>query len=987
MFLRRLRHSSNARAAFRGRIVAAGRTAGAHGAALLGLCCAGILWAGTLTSLSIQQDQVSRAAIQNTENLARAYEESTTRSMRAVDQTLLFVRASYEHDPAGFNLARLSQESPFLAGLAFQISIVDRDGYLRFSNISGTALHTWLGDRAHVRIHAQRRTDSLFISAPVIGRVSNRPSVQVSRPILTPGGAYDGVVVVSLDPTYLSRFYRAVDLGKDGVALLTGTDGIIRARAASATTVIGGSLAGGVMMQARARAPAGHYITDSRIDGVRRVYAYREVRGFPLIVVIGMGEADIMAGYNRYRRAYLGVAAVVTVVLLAVAALVVRHQAHLVRVREALGESEARDAEKSHLLDVTLQNMAQGIVMTDADRVVRVVNRRMADLYDLPASEIISLPYQQRHILHLLWERGEYGPPEGAFDTWMDRFMADGGLGDGGAPHEHFRPNGRVLEIRSLPLPDGGAVQTFTDITLRKRAETGLRAARDEADRSARAKSEFLAMMSHEIRSPMSGLLGVIELLRETSLDDDQSHMVEMVHGSAASLLRVVNDVLDFSRIEAGGLSLAREPIDLRATIAAAVEPLALAAADKGLRFACQVDEAVPPSVMLDPLRLRQVLVNLLNNAIKFTASGQVSLTVTCGGGTLSFAVCDSGIGMTPEQCARLFQPFSQADASTTKLFGGTGLGLSISRRLARLHGGDITVESEAGRGSTFRLDLPLRCPDAAAAPGPDAGVPVDRSRLQSRLVLVAEDQATNLWLIQRQLEHLGCIVTGVQDGHAALGALDGGGFELLITDCHMPGMDGVALTRHIRRQEAERHAPALPILALTADVTQPMRERCLAAGVNDVLPKPIHLARLEAAICRALTGGSLDALPAAVPAAAPVFDAATYAGLFGDDPAEGCAWLEAYLDAATAMLPQARAALDRGDRAALQSVAHRLAGTSLSAGALALGALCREIEQTAGGDAPQVVLVRLVAEADNGLAAARQEVVSFIAAQAEPVA
>jgi len=1002
-----LRHPGPTPAAsgIRAWIAAAPRVAAEHGAILLGLCCAAALWAGTLASLAIQQGQATRAALQNVENLARAYEDNTIRSLRAVDQTLLYIRAVYERDPAHFDPAQWSQNSPFLAGLAFQISIIGRDGYLRDSNIGGTGTRTYLGDRAHFRVHADGRTDALYISVPVIGRVSQRWSVQLSRPIVAANGGFDGVVVVSLDPAYLSRFYRAVDLGRDGVALLVGFDGIIRARAASVATTIGGSLAGGVMMDMHRTAPSGHYTTDSRIDGIRRIYAYREVAGFPLIVIIGMGEADVMGSYVSNRHAYLAVASVVTLFLLGVAALIVRHQARLEHTRAALRDSETRHAQKSRLLDATLQNMAQGLVMTDANRIVQVVNRRMAELYDLPAEAVTSQPYEQSRMLRLLWQRGEYGPPRGEFADWFATFQRDGGYGDGATPHEHRRPNGQVVEIRSLPLPGGGAVQTFTDITQRKQAEERLRAARDEADRSAQAKSEFLAMMSHEIRSPMSGLLGVIELLHETPLQPGQLHMVEMVHGSAASLLRVVNDVLDFSKIEAGSLEIDPEPTDLRPMIDGAIEPAALAAAEKGLRFTGTVAPDVPEWLLLDPLRLRQILVNLLNNAVKFTASGAVGLAVTRGPDAagepgLCFAIEDTGIGMTPSQLERLFEPFAQADASTTKRFGGTGLGLSISRRLARLHGGDITVASEAGRGSVFRLVLPLRpaappVSRAADMPGPDAD-----TRLAGRSILVAEDQPTNLWLIERQLQRLHCVVHAVPDGPAALAAFEPGRFDLLLTDCHMPGMDGAELTRRIRAQEKAVGRARLPVVALTADVTEPMRERCLEAGIDEVLAKPVGLQRLHAVLVRILGGSgsgadaaahSADAAAhlAAEPAQSPpgvTFDPSTYAVLFQDAPDEGQAWLEAYLQAAAALVEELRAGLDRGDAAGLRATAHRLAGASLSAGAMALGTLCRELEDAApdAGDADVAPRVRAIAE---GLDAARQAITRFIAVPAEQAA
>ena len=561
-------------------------------------------------------------------------------------------------------------------------------------------------------------------------------------------------------------------------------------------------------------------------------------------------------------------------------------------------------------------------------------------------------------------------------------------------PYEHHRPNGQILEVRARALPDGGAVRTFTDITRRKQAEDTLRAARDEANRSAQAKAEFLAMMSHEIRSPMSGLLGVIELLRDTSLSAEQLKMVELVHGSAASLLRIVNDILDFSKIEAGGLTINVEPTDLRALVAAAAGPAAISAESKGIRFVAEVAAYLPTWLALDPLRVRQILINLLHNAVKFTAAGTIRLAVTRtdapdGEPALVFAIRDTGIGIKPEQIARLFEPFSQGDASTTKTFGGTGLGLSISRRLARMMGGDITAESgtaESGtaEGSVFTLRLGLVAAEPVVESAhSDAG----RTGAGGLRVLVAEDQETNLWLIEHQLQRLGCSVTAVADGWAALVALETSVFDLLITDCHMPGLDGVELTRRIREMENAKGLSRLKVLALTADVTRPMRDRCLAAGMDEVAAKPINLDRLEAAVVR-LVGGRAPGLPppsrcepASGSGAAAVFDASTYQRVFGDDASEGLDWLADWLASADAQLAEMDEAARDGDRAELKDGSHRLAGTSLSVGATMLGGLCRALEAVAM-TAPNVEIGRRLEALADAFSEARTEIGRFMAAQ-----
>ena len=974
-------------AAMRRRIIAIVQGFGRHGGTILGVCCAAILWSGMLISLSVQRQQVIHAAMQNTANLARALEENTIRSLTMIDQTLLHAAAALQRDPAGFDLSRWARDSAFLTDPTFQLSIIDKDGYLRASTSDSAAGRLWLGDRAHFLAHANGGPDALFVSQPVVGRVSGRWSIQLTRRIEAADGSFAGVVVASLDPVRLSRFYRAPDLGLEGVTLLVGLDGVVRARAAAEGMKIGISLAGGEMLKAHALSPTGHYDVASRVDGVRRIYAYREVSGFPLIAVVGMSLDDILADYSATRRWYIAVASLVTLFLLAVTALTARYQAHLVRTREALGVSEALHAKQSLQLDVTLQNMDQGLIMEDANRVIHVLNRRLHELIDWPDGA--GLPGQNlRDAIRMLWENGEFGEQHADFATWFDRFV----LADGFAmetPYEHHRPNGQILEVRARALPDGGAVRTFTDITQRKQAEDTLRAARDEANRSAQAKAEFLAMMSHEIRSPMSGLLGVIELLRDTPLGAGQLKMVELVHGSAASLLRIVNDILDFSKIEAGGLTINVEPTDLRAMVAAAAEPAAISAEGKGIRFVSEVAANLPAWVALDPLRVRQILVNLLHNAVKFTAAGTISVAVTRtdvpdGEPALVFAVRDTGIGIRPEQIARLFEPFSQADASTTKTFGGTGLGLSISRRLARMMGGDVTAESGTAEGSVFTLRLGLVAAEPVVESAhSDAG----RTGAGGLRVLVAEDQETNLWLIEHQLQRLGCSVTAVADGWAALAALESSAFDLLITDCHMPGLDGVELTRRIREMEKAKGLSRLKVLALTADVTRPMRDRCLAAGMDEVAAKPINLDRLGAAVVR-LAGGRAPGLrplsrcePASGSGAAAVFDDSTYQRVFGEDPSEGLDWLADWLGSAASQLVEMDEAARDGDRAELKDGCHRLAGTSLSVGATMLGGLCRALEAVAM-TAPNVEIGRRLEVLADAFSEARTEIGRFMAAQ-----
>jgi signal transduction histidine kinase/CheY-like chemotaxis protein/HPt (histidine-containing phosphotransfer) domain-containing protein len=630
---------------------------------------------------------------------------------------------------------------------------------------------------------------------------------------------------------------------------------------------------------------------------------------------------------------------------------------------ETAHRTKAELALKSNSLEITLRHMNQGIMMIDADHRVQVCNDGALRSLGLAKSLMNSRPRLEEIVEDLARERRSGG--EALLQDLRD-FLPEVRLADEPRITERTGPDGVVYEVRSMPMPGGGVVSTYTDVTLRKETEAKLRVARDQAQAATHAKSEFLATMSHEIRSPLSGLVGLIELLRETKLEPEQLQMANMAHDSALALLAVLNDVLTFSKIEAKGLSIMPEAVRLRDLVAAVVEPHRLEAARKSVVLTWSADPALPDCVSVDPLRLRQILNNLLSNAVKFTLSGDIELRVELAGdgsgAQMTFSARDSGIGMTEAVLGRLFEPFVQADASTTRDFGGTGLGLSISSRLARMLGGTLTASSRHGVGSTFVLTLPLLAAETPDASDAANAAPAPAIAGRGARVLVVDDDPSIRWLTKRQLELLGLTAVAAENGESALELLRAERFDLVLTDCHMPRMDGIALARAIRG-EPDPRLRGIPIVGLTADVTETQRDRALAAGMAEVGMKPLSRAQLSQLLARHLpSGAGKNPEEAHAPAPAPArpsvaFDDETYKDLFEGDDLEGKAWLDEYFAMADSLVVELQrfvgvAAEADLPRLEIAEAAHALAGASLSVGATRVGEEARALQYAAAGDA-----------------------------------
>ena len=514
------------------------------------------------------------------------------------------------------------------------------------------------------------------------------------------------------------------------------------------------------------------------------------------------------------------------------------------RIRAGQEASDRAEAARQHSileLETIFSASLVGIVLVRDGRIVNV-NQRMTEIFGFTRQEILHNDIRQ------------FFPDRTSFRTFVQRHLPLLSQGDVEQIEYRLRRKDNTLipctlSGKAIASDDlaRGTVWVVEDNSRRKNVEMELERAKKAAESASVAKSVFLANMSHEIRTPMNGIIGLAtNLLREAPPGRLSDHL-QLIHRSALRLLTIINDILDFTKLEAGRFEVERHPFELKKLIEEVLLPMEPTAQRKNVRLRFHLATEIPPTLVGDQTKLMQVLTNLIDNSLKFTRQGHVTLKVTIcqneqtAQGLLLFEIADTGIGISPEYASRVFESFTQAESSHSRRFGGTGLGLSISKGLVELMGGEIWFDSEQSRGTRFYFTLPLQLPEGESVPPrheashrPDAIVPTG----QGQRILVAEDEYINTILIRTLLRQAGYHVTVVQNGREAVDAWRGGVFDCILMDIQMPEMDGYEAVERIRQAEpAEEH---IPIIAMTAHALHSDRQQCLDAGMDDYIAKPI---------------------------------------------------------------------------------------------------------------------------------------------------
>jgi len=823
-----------------------------------------LLWLGLAGAILWLDELHDDNARHDTGQLARALALQTGQLFQSIEMVLAMLAerlADVELTPATVQKeldTMLDHLPPYL-----NFAVFDAEGQGVAATVKGFVSGQSYADREYFRFHRAQTTEGVHVGEPIIERVSKAPIVPLSRRLDDEQGRFRGVLLASIYAERLAQNFALFPLGTDGVIVLLRTAPLhIVARHPDNRQWFARRVEEVPLFAAIGRGEPAGSVEATSADGIVRLASWTKIDGYPLVLLAGIARADLHRAKRTERIALIAGGIALTLLAITVAVAQIRRQqatAAIIASQQELLETRQRDARAQAELADHLNR---------AQRVARIGSWRID-----PATGELAWSAETYRIFGL--DEGKRVTHEDflACIHEEDRARVDAAwqAALAGAPYDithRIVSGGEIKWVRELAELSFDAqhrliagIGTVQDVTQQIETEEALRQARREAEAANRAKSEFLANMSHEIRTPMNAVLGLTQLVLAGPLTDEQRLYLDQVLRSGKALLAILDDILDYSKIEAGRLAIEHIPFSPRQIIDETVSLFAARLAEKKLRLFSAVDSDVPQVVLGDSLRLQQVLSNLLGNAIKFTDAGSISLLLraeACNEESalrLHFTVQDTGIGLDKETAQRLFAPFTQADGGITRRFGGTGLGLVICKRLVEAMGGEITASGSPGTGATFSFTIVVGRAADQASPAPIAhGDPPKSEPLARRFhgghVLVVEDNLVNQEVITKLLLRLGLEVSLADNGEQAIALARTQRFDLVLMDIHMPGIDGLEATRRIH---ALPQCHDLPVVALTAAVMDADRARCHEAGMVGFLAKPIDSEQLIAVLVRHL--------------------------------------------------------------------------------------------------------------------------------------
>jgi len=784
------------------------------------------------------RDQDMREAQRDTANLLEAVGSQVQDTFDVAAAILIGVANRVEtgaDDPKALaSLDRLLVEEvanarPHLRSLA----VIDAAGLLIADSAPFDPGQRRYEDRAYFQYHQDHQGTDFHIGPPIQSRSDHIWIITLSRRVERPDGSLIAIVTATIETGYFQSYYDTFDIG--GAILLANADGTLLVRRPFTEGNIGRDLSKSSLFDTYLpKGSSGIALTRSSTDGVVRLNSYRLLTRYPLVVATALAEDDILADWWREARIHLIGTTALLLFALALAIWLI------LEFRDRL-QTEARAAQTAAEYRLLADNSSDLILRVALDGTCHYASPAARSLFGVAPEQMVGT--------NLIEKRSRTNRPE--LREAFDRLAA--GEERATIVTRSIRPDGSVLQLEAnmqLALTEDGSrevVAVVRDVTERQAVAEALQTARDEAVNANLAKSNFLATVSHEIRTPMNGILGFADILLRSGLTSDQIRSATLIQDSGNSLLAILNDVLDLSKIEAGRLELERVPVCLPALADGALSILRSQADAKGLYLRLDLAADLPDWIEADPTRLRQILLNLLSNALKFTDQGGVTLAIRRDGERLRFLVSDTGMGIAKDRQSLLFQQFSQLHRSSNRQYGGTGLGLAISKRLVEaMPAGEIGVDSDEGQGATFWFAAAL---PTVSAPAPvSAPVPAGPNGTAAH-ILVAEDLFINQAVIESILVDAGHTVRFANNGTEAVAAADQERFDLILMDMEMPELDGIEATRAIRQSDGPMRD--VPIIAVTANALESEARRCHDAGMNDHLTKPIDRTALLAAVQR----------------------------------------------------------------------------------------------------------------------------------------